>query len=89
MSLSLTSSAWAGGAPYKWCDFGSEGGKFYGVGEISNRVTFFTGDGAWISPIPGFITYRKYYYVLGVLVSFCMLLFIHSQIQMKGHNKEE
>lgn len=63
-----TASGFAGGAPYDWCDFGSGNGKYYGLGEVSNQLTFFLGNTTWISPIPGLETYWRYYVVLIVIL---------------------
>jgi hypothetical protein len=82
----LQSHAHAGGAPYRWCDFGSGNGKFYGIGEISNQITFFLGDAFWISPIPGFVTYWKDYTVLTVILIAC-LIWWHKRKQRKMPNK--
>jgi len=65
----MLSNAYAGGAPYRWCDFGSRDGKFYGIGEISNQITFFMGESFWISPIPGFVTYWKDYAILSMMLA--------------------
>src|SRR5690554_6482527 len=68
-----TASLFSGGAPYGWCDFGSGNGKYYGLGEISNQLTFFLGDTTWISPIPGFETYWKGYVFLIVILAFFVM----------------
>ncbi len=82
----MLSNAYAGGAPYRWCDFGSRNGKFYGIGEISNQITFFTGESCWISPVPGFVTYRKRYAVLTVMLTLS-LIWWQTKRNMKMQNK--
>ena len=61
--------AYAGGSPYEWLDFGGSDGRIYGIGEISNQITFFLGENIWISPMPGLVSYREYYIGLIIMIT--------------------
>jgi len=79
--------AHAGGAPYVWLDVRSGDGQIYGLGEVSNNLAFFLGDHVWISPIPGFVSYQKYYSCLMFIMVLALMALLNKSKLSNGHDQ--